>query len=476
MRIICVLLCVTLAACASDLLQTGVAVSEGEQPASRLLYPYESSQQCRGCHGTQYQQYENSMHAKAFSNPLFNAQYFRDVVPGAQRDPARIPEARACIACHAPAVFMNYTGLVTTQAQAELFETGVTCDFCHTLAGYADNGDYRQAPSGKKQGELQIDGSASHHAEYADFVQSSAFCGRCHNATNHSGLEVKSTYNEWRESSFGEQGLSCQECHMNRDGFLRNGSAGFDQGEAAHINIGGFVKGQKKHDKLYNHSFPGAHSISQLEDALLLEFKVGSFVADPDGCFTFLLSVNNGRAGHKMPSGSSDLRFMWLVVTATAADGTKIPVQSYLPLADAAAEYAIAGASADDAEILGIDVPYGSRLYRTVLVNAAGRQSLFQYDAVRSAFDNRLNAAEIRAEKYYMYLPPQFSGMVTLEAQLYYRGAPSSFTRSMQVPDATPVLVASQKKQLHIEAADAAKERRDVHLPAKIPASVMRQP
>lgn len=452
-----ILLSLMLSACASDMLQGG-GISDDEKAVSRLQYPYEPSVQCRGCHADQYQQYEGSMHAKAFSNPLFNAQYFNDVVPRAQRDPELIPDARKCIACHAPTVFMNYTGLVATPAQANRFETGVTCDFCHTLAGYADNGDYLQNPSGKKQGPFEATAGTTFHSEYSGFLQLGDYCGRCHNATNHAGLEVKSTYYEWRESSYGRRGFACQECHMNKDGFLRSGTAEFERGQAAYINIGHTSKKQKEHNKLYNHAFPGAHSPSQLEDALLLEFKVGSRIADAEGRFPFTLLVNNERSGHKMPSGSSDLRFMWLVVTATADGGVKIPVQPLARPTGSVDDYSIAGAAADDAVILQDDVPAGSRLYRTVLVNAAGRQSLFQYDAVKNVFDNRLESEEVRQEGYYLKLPARFAGKVMLEARLYYRAAPSSFAKRIQVTDVSPVLVATQKKQITVEAAQEAKK------------------
>lgn len=270
-------------------------------------------------------------------------------------------------------------------------------------------------------------------------------------------MEVKSTYYEWRESSYGKRGFACQECHMNKNGFLNDGVATFGKGQAAYMNIGVVDKKQREHDKLYSHSFPGAHSISQLEDALHLEFKIGTRSADSIGRFPFAITVNNERSGHKMPSGSSDLRFMWLAVAATSEDGTKIPV-SLQHSASRNIDYSIAGASPDDATILKDDVPAGSRLYRTVLVNANGRQSLFQYDAVKNIFDNRLNATEVRKEGYYLKLPANFAGKVTVEANLYYRGAPSSFTKRMQVPDVAPVLVASQKKLISVDAADASKK------------------
>lgn len=457
MKLIYICICLMLTACASDV----AIIPDDEKPAARLLYPYESAQQCKGCHTQQYFQYETSMHARAFTNPVFKAQYFNEVVPRAQRDKNAVKEARMCVACHAPVLFMNYTGLVATDRQISRFETGVTCDFCHTLVGYNENGDYQQNPSGKKQGPFKESAAATFHAEYSGFLQLGDFCGRCHNTTNHVGVEMNSTYDEWRASKYGQRRFACQECHMNKDGYLHSGNAEFDRGQAVYVNIGHRATKQKEHDRLNNHSFPGAHSVKQLQNSIPIEFKTDNLLIDTSGRLKFSLTVNNQRTGHKMPSGSSDLRFMWLVVTATTADGNNVQVTHndkgrFNAKID---DYSIAGASQDDAVVLGNDVPLGSRLYRAVLVNSAGRQSLYQYDAVKNIFDNRLEAEEIRHEEYYLNLPNDFSGNVTLEASLYYRGAPSSFMKRIRVKDVTPVLIAFQKKQITVVASQLSKKQ-----------------
>lgn len=457
MKKIFITLCLLLTACATDTGRSSAPEQNGEPAANRLLYPYEHSNMCRGCHSEIYEQHQDSMHAKSFSNPLFNAQYFKEVVPRALQDANFVSDARKCLLCHAPVLYMNYTGLVATPKQAEQYESGVTCDFCHTLSGYAENGDYLQNPSKKKTGPFQS--PPSHHAEYSGFMQLGEYCGRCHNATNHNGLEVKSTYYEWRESSYGKRGFVCQECHMNKNGILKNGIAEFDSGPAATMNIGSTATPQKHHEKLYTHSFPGAHSISQLEDALQIEFRVGARAADAKGRFPFGISINNERSGHKMPSGSSDLRFMWLSVTATGDDGTRYPVIILPTGRSVVPDYSVAGASPDDSDILGKDVPPGSRLYRSVFVDAKGRQSLFHYDAEKHVFDNRLKAAEIRSEVYELNVPANFSGHITLTATLSYQGAPSSFTRHVEVTDFKPVVIASQKKKISLVPPSAALRR-----------------
>lgn len=442
-----------LAACATDSGRSNTP-EPPEPPEARLLYPYEPSGMCRGCHGEIYEQYSDSMHARSFSNQLFTTLYFKEIVPRALQEPTFKADARACLRCHAPVVYMNYTGLVTTPHQVRKYESGVSCDFCHTLSGSAQNGDYLQNPSGKKQGPLRT--SHTHHAEYSGYLQVGDYCGNCHNATSHNGLEVKSTYNEWRESSYGKRGFACQECHMNKNGFLKDGVAEFDSGVAAHLNIGQIAIGQKSHDKLHNHSFPGAHNSSQLENALQIEVRAGNRPADSNGHVPFVILVNNERSGHKMPSGSSDLRFMWLTVTATADNGTAVPVGPLPAVRNGLVDYAVAGVSPDDAEILGSDVPPGSRLYRSVFTDKNGRQSLFQYDAEAHTFDNRLNAEEIRSEEYEIHLPPDFSGQITLSATLSYQVAPRSFTRRAQVANFAPVVIASHSKKISLAGQAAA--------------------
>lgn len=56
-------------------------------------------------------------------------------------------------------------------------------------------------------------------ASEADFIQSSEFCGSCHDLTvpvlNH-GMPEQRTYTEWKYSDFGTGNVTCQSCHMPR--------------------------------------------------------------------------------------------------------------------------------------------------------------------------------------------------------------------------------------------------------------------
>jgi hypothetical protein len=383
----------------------------------------------------------------AFVNPVFKAQYFKTIVPRAERDPAYVAEARKCIYCHAPVVYMNITGLIRSEKQVAHLETGVTCDFCHTFSGYAENDDYLQNPSRKKLGPFEKN---SWHSEYSPFVSMSDFCGPCHNSTNHAGLDVKTTFDEWKESSFKDKRISCQDCHMNKNGYLKDGRAEFDTGPVAHLMLGSRELEVGKHEKLYTHSFPGAHSNTQLTDTLKLEIKRGALASRADGKFSFSIQVDNSRSGHSMPTGSTDLRLLWIDVAAVTGEGKPLPVKLNQVQKRGYDKYSITGGGAEDAGLLGKTIRPGLRIYRAVNVDRKGRQTLLSSEAVKKVFDNRLKAGEVRREEYVMQLPENYSGTVEVTATLYYQGAPSTFTQKLGVPDFQPVPVATETKKMTV--------------------------
>lgn len=447
-KLLLLLTLATLSACAADLARNDAAV---EEPTGRSTHRYESSRECKGCHAEFYLQYEDSGHFSAFEDPLFKGEYFKLVVPRTVRDPDFEAEAKRCIYCHAPAVYMNYTGLIRSPQQVAHLEGGVTCDFCHTLYGYAPNGDYRVNPSGKKQGPHNTGGSW--HSEFSGFLQLSEFCGPCHDASNHAGQDAPSTYTEWRESEFARKKVMCQDCHMSKHGFLRDGKAEFASGASAHLSIGtedGAENNQdtRVYDKLHNHRFPGAHSGSQLADAMRVELKPEQGGVDAAGLLRFRVLVDNSRTGHKMPSGSVHLRLMWLAVTASTDDGRPVAVRLLSAQENGGKDYAIAGATRDDATVIGRDIPAGSRIYRSVFVNKIGRQTLQPARSASAAFDNRLNPGEVRNEPYVAQLPPNYTGAITVTATLNYLAAPTLYTRKLGLSPFKPVQIATMRKKL----------------------------
>jgi hypothetical protein len=392
--------------------------------AARSAAGYWPSATCGGCHPRTLDQQLQSHHERSFTNPIFQAQYFESILPRASRDPELAAEARSCTACHAPVAFALARGTASRAMLTDPSMSGVTCDVCHTIRGMDGseplNGNFLSTPSDVKAGPLQ--GSDNAHHAYSAIQSRSELCGTCHEATNHHGLRVKGTWSEWRASPSAKAGVQCQDCHMTRDGLVR----------AAAIGSEGFVR--------YTHRFPGAHSGAQVEGAVRLTVVPGGATGSPRRT-SFRVAVDNTRSGHRFPTGSTDLRLLWLEVSLRAGDRiVPVPVNS--------SGEGVAGFSPGDATILGKDVPPGSRIYRSIFLDAKGRQTLESWEAVKIGFDNRLPAGAVTSEEYVLDLPRDVTGPLRIEARLRYRAYPSSFGSLMELAALTPVDVATVSAEL----------------------------
>jgi nitrate/TMAO reductase-like tetraheme cytochrome c subunit len=405
----------------------------GRAPSPSGYWP---SQTCAGCHSRTYEQHALSHHESSFRNPVFQAQYFEELLPRASRDPALVEEAKSCTACHAPVAWAFQRKFFTGAMPTDPSLSGVTCDLCHTITGFSGpeprNGNFVTAPSDKKYGPFPT--ATNWHHVYSEVQTKSEFCATCHEAVNHRGLEVKATYSEWKKSGFAAQGVQCQDCHMTRDGFLVAGRPQFESGKASEDRlVNAPVRG-----RLYTHRFPGAHSTSQVEGAIGLAFQKTPAQARAGQTVAFSVSVDNHRSGHKMPTGSADLRLLWLEVTARIGDRTvQVPAK-----VKALGGYGVAGAGEVDDVLLGPDVPAGSRTYRAVFYDGDRKQTLASYDAVQIVWDNRLDSGEQRTEPYELTVPAGPSGTMQLRARLVYLPYPTSFAKRMEVAPAKPVDVA----------------------------------
>lgn len=404
---------------------------------------YWASSTCRGCHVKIFEQHSQSMHAKSFINPVFQAQYFKEFLPRARKDSGLQREARDCIACHAPIAAIKSKGKLVAREQVDPRMSGVTCDFCHTITGYTGtspkNGNYISEPGEEKLGPFKQ--KSNWHHVYSELHTKSEFCAICHNAVNRHGLEIKSTYTEWKDSSYAKDGIQCQDCHMNKDGFLIDGKANYESGKAAFMTLG---KAPER-SKLYTHRFPGAHSKTQIAEALELEIGMVKQTVAPGDKITFNVLVNNAKTGHKMPSGSAELRLLLLDVRAKIGNmAVSVPAISRRP-------YDVTGNGRLDQRILGKNIPEGRRIYRTILVDQRGKRTLVFYDAVKIIFDNRLKAGEIRKETYSFKIPRAAKGTLSLAAELYFFPYPGSFAQRLGLPQPQAVKIASVKRDIVLE-------------------------
>jgi hypothetical protein len=353
-------------------------------------------------------------------------------------------EARSCTTCHAPIAHKLSRARLVSPDLIQASGSGVTCDFCHTITGYTGdqpgNGNYLTEPGVTKFGPLKT--KTDWHHSYSALQTRSEFCAICHSVDNHLGLDIKSTYAEWKSSRYAAEGIECQDCHMTANGFLTGGRAFYESGLAASMTLGS----SPDRNKLYTHRFQGARSHSQIEGAIQLAFELPEPSAARGDFLEVRLKVDNSRTGHKMPSGSVDLRYMWLDVYAQIGS-ERLQLSPLNP--PASQGYDLIGVHDEmDRAILAEAVPLGYRIYRTILADDRGVPTLAFYLAKSVVFDNRLNASEVRVETYRLQLPETKEPGLSLAATLYYVPYPDSFAARLGLPKAEPVQVASARVEL----------------------------
>ena len=403
---------------------------------------FETSSSCSICHKNIYQQFRESMHAKSFANPLFRKTYFDVLLKRNADDETLAAEMKGCITCHSPVTFIRTGGKIVAMDQVDPGSSGVECDLCHRVTGYKGpepgNGNYIAEPGARKFGPFPR-ATDWHHA-YSELQTRSEVCAICHNRVNRFGLEIISTFSEWKESRYAKEGVQCQDCHMNSNGFLTAGKAVFESGEASQNTLAH----SPKRSKLYTHRFPGAHSETQVKGAIKLDIQVEKTALVPGEKAVVNVLVDNSKSGHKLPTGTAELRVVYLDLYAQVGEKT-IPLSVNSLNAE---KFDLSGGSGYDAEALGKDFPQGLRLYRAVCVDSADKQTFYSQDAQKIVFDNRLAADEVRKEFFTFLVPGDIGPELSLVAKLYYLRYPDPFAEKLGVAKAKSVELASVRKDI----------------------------
>jgi len=188
--------------------------STGGAPASAKQLPqinpngWTSPEVCGECHQAIHAVWQESMHAKAWSDTVFQAAYRRAL------DAYGKSGSRVCLMCHAPTIRVGYDPDKNGDA---LPSEGVTCDFCHSVKAVdlSDASDPFRLRLGKtKYGPLRHAQSPAHKIIHSKLHSRSEFCAPCHDYRNANGVAVLGTYSEWKKSSYAKKGKQCQNCHM----------------------------------------------------------------------------------------------------------------------------------------------------------------------------------------------------------------------------------------------------------------------
>jgi hypothetical protein len=296
---------------------------------------------CRACHRDHYEEWSQSMHAYAATDPVFLAMNRRgqEETGGALGD--------FCVRCHAPmAVREGRTenGLNLDSLDDSL--KGVTCYFCHNAKSV--EGTHNNPVLLDDENPLTLRGgiedpvsSSGHYSEGSPLLagaalESASLCGSCHDIvlpsppapepTGGAPVELERTFAEWQKTLFAPGNLgsnpngftTCIGCHMPPP-------ARGSQGEVAPR------AGRKR--RLHDHVMAGVDVTLDMPAAgqapNLNEQRVQGFLdttlrarmcveysldTEDRDRIRLLVDLDNVGAGHAFPSGASQDRQAWVDV------------------------------------------------------------------------------------------------------------------------------------------------------------------
>jgi MYXO-CTERM domain-containing protein len=336
-------------------------------PTESLENPLTYDFMCEGCHTFANNAaasdlpphapgaYAGTLMANAARDPVFWA----GVALAAEDQPG---ETEDCIRCHAPRAFLEGRGdaIASDELIGPDFDS-VTCEVCHRAM---DDGETPPGNARFVLDDVLVDGQPPRRGpwNYADpngpplpphpiiqdleFLPSSRMCGTCHDVTTARervdelgaplgvSFNEQRTYSEWLGSAYavaGEEFRSCQDCHMTAvedvpaAGCLEYEGLGIGQpGARRHLMLGANAQALRVISDNYGSADQDAIDVvlplfdEFLAGAATLEVEFPDAVDLGAGVAALPVRVTNN-TGHKLPTGYSEGRIMWLEVTASYA-------------------------------------------------------------------------------------------------------------------------------------------------------------
>jgi hypothetical protein len=345
------------------------------------LSMFAPSSECLACHNNLVgpsgedvsigSSWRGSMMANSARDPYMLASVRREMIDHA-RHASDIEDE--CATCHAPAaqkiahpagekarIFAHLASVTTGTPLDALAVDGVTCTVCHQIApdrlGTREsfNGNFIVSPprpDGRRRafGPFAVDEGrrrlmhsvTNFEQEQAAHVRESELCATCHTLITEAlgpdgrvigSLPEQMNYQEWRHSSFFEEGRSCQSCHMPAvEGPVRVSSVLGDYRDrlARHTFLGGNAFMLRMLNR-YRTDLGVEATSAELEATARatirqLERETAAVAVDQvvlrGGTMTFDVVVTN-LTGHKFPTGYPSRR-AWLHVTVRDREGAVV--------------------------------------------------------------------------------------------------------------------------------------------------------
>ncbi|MCH9681834.1 MAG: cytochrome c family protein [Deltaproteobacteria bacterium] len=298
--------------------------------------------------------WQGSMMANSARDPVFWA----GVAIAAQDEPT---ETVDCVRCHAPRAFLEGRGgaIAIDELQPDDFG-GVSCDLCHRMV---DDGVTAAGNARYVIDDVAVDGLVPRRGPWtyapgepspphpwtddADHLASSRMCGTCHDVTTGRervgddgvglgvGFNEQRTYSEWLGSVYAQPGddfRSCQSCHMPAvedvagcEMHALNGDTHPQGRRHDLVGSGRHMMGilQQLYGSAGTQTIPDFHFDDSMErvdqfltEAATVQIEAPAMVDVAAGLQDLLVTVTN-ESGHKLPTGYSEGRVMWLELTAS---------------------------------------------------------------------------------------------------------------------------------------------------------------
>ena len=430
------------------------AIPAGDDAHGQFSYgDFESAEACADCHEDITGQWRNSMMSQAYVHQWDEIEYFRLAVPHAESKPKVAGVKAGCNGCHAPISFLAGDTPPPEPGSGSLADEAVTCDLCHSIVGFKGeepyNFNYLVKPGTTKWGGREGLESPDHDTASSEFLQSTEFCGTCHNEMSPYGIWVKSTQREYVAGPYPEMGITCQDCHMQRaPGMLSSIS-------------------DDAVEDLRNHFFHGAHNPSKIGGVIEMAMWAESASVSPGESMVLSLALFNAKAGHMVPSGSAEERQLWVTVHAIDADGNRhhLPVDlkgfdgEEQTITSNALAYQDLGEPLDDPDFAGLPrdaTAYeGDRIFCLPYLDEFGRRTIMQWNTAGLGVDYRIGPRETKIETYTWDLPENVvPGNLRFEAVMQYRKLVKSVGDFMGVPDEETETIIIGEARTRIEVAD----------------------
>lgn len=388
----------TLVSCA----RSPVAEYEEEKKSEETSLSFFMPNRCAGCHGMIYEQYRDTMHAFAFVDPLYWAE--ANLAGEEAGDEIR----NWCHSCHAAAASMIEKIPADADQASQLAKAGIICDFCHSVTEVTGNGNVSfklETATNTKRGPYKNSYSPFHLSEYSEIHTKAEFCAGCHDVYHPvNGLPIEQPYQEWKEGPYAEQGIVCQDCHMTPGPGVTK------------PNPGVVAAGGPEREHYFTHNPAGANVFmtrylgheelaKQAEERLKAAARLEISKTRREGNQAAVtVKVANVGAGHKLPTGLTVLRHMWIEFTVTDASGKVIYSSGVL-----------------DKEG---NLPEDAHVFHTIFGDASGKPTDKVWEAEKILFDNRIPPGETAEEVFEFVLPSNSRPPYTIKARLLYRSAP----------------------------------------------------